>query len=77
MPPAEIFTLFREKMGLSPNSFLTRCRIDKAKQLLMAPDGLSLQEIALSCGFATASHFSATFRRYEGATPSSMKRRRS
>lgn len=68
------FTLFREKMGLSPNSFLTRCRIDKAKQLLMAPDGPSLQEIALSCGFATASHFSATFRRYEGATPSSLRR---
>ena len=71
------FTLFREKMGLSPNQFLTRCRIDKAKQLLMAPDGPSLQEIALSCGFATASHFSATFHRYEGVTPSSMKRRQS
>ena len=40
----------------------------------MAPDGPSLQEIALSCGFATASHFSATFRRYEGATPSSLRR---
>ena len=69
------FTLFREKMGLSPNQFLTRCRIDKAKQLLMAPDRPPLQEIALSCGFATASHFAATFRRYEGVTPSSTKRR--
>ena len=71
---SRFFTLFREKMGLSPNSFLTRCRIDKAKQLLMAPDGPSLQEIALSCGFATASHFAATFRRYEGVTPSSLRR---
>ena len=40
----------------------------------MAPNGPSLQEIALSCGFATASHFAATFRRYEGVTPSSIKR---
>lgn len=71
------FALFREKMGLSPNQFLTRYRIDRAKQLLMTPNGPSLQEIALSCGFATASHFAATFRRYEGVTPSSMKRRRS
>ena len=69
------FALFREKMGLSPNQFLTRCRIDKAKRLLTTPNGPSLQEIALSCGFATASHFAATFRRYEGVTPSSMKRR--
>ena len=70
------FALFREKMGLSPNQFLTRCRIDKAKRLLTTPNGPSLQEIALSCGFATASHFAATFRRYEGVTPSSMKRKR-
>jgi AraC-like DNA-binding protein/mannose-6-phosphate isomerase-like protein (cupin superfamily) len=69
------FALFRAKMGLSPNQFLTRCRIDRAKQLLTTPNGPSLQEIALSCGFATASHFAATFRRYEGVTPSSMKRR--
>ena len=69
------FALFRAKMGLSPNQFLTRCRIDKAKRLLTTPNGPSLQEIALSCGFATASHFAATFRRYEGVTPSSMKRR--
>lgn len=69
------FALFREKMGISPNQFLTRCRIDKAKRLLTAPNGPSLQEIALSCGFATASHFAATFRRYEGVTPSSMKRK--
>ena len=68
------FALFREKMGLSPNQFLTRCRIDKAKRLLTTPNGLSLQEIALSCGFATASHFAATFRRYEGTRPSSLRR---
>ena len=71
------FTIFREKMGLSPNSFLTRCRIDKARQLLRTSPGMSLLDIALACGFATASHFSATFRRYEGVIPSSMKRRRS
>ena len=68
------FALFREKMGLSPNQFLTRCRIDKAKRLLTTPNGPSLQAIALSCGFTTASHFAATFHRYEGVTPSSMKR---
>ncbi len=71
------FMLFREKMGLSPNQFLTRCRIDKAKQLMQTPGDMSLLDIALACGFATASHFAATFRRYEGVTPSSMKRRRS
>ena len=71
------FTLFREKMGLSPNNFLTRCRIDKAKQLLRTSPDMPLLDIALACGFATASHFAATFRRYEGVTPSSMKRRQS
>ena len=68
------FTLFREKMGLSPNSFLTRCRIDKAKQLLRTSPDMPLLDIALACGFATASHFAATFRRYEGTSPSSLRR---
>ena len=71
------FTLFREKMGLSPNNFLTRCRIDKAKHLLRTSPDMPLLDIALACGFATASHFAATFRRYEGVTPSSTKRRQS
>jgi AraC-like DNA-binding protein len=48
-------------------------RIDRAKALLTEA-GLNLAEIALACGFADQSHFTATFRKIVGATPGSFRR---
>ena len=62
------FTLFREKMGLSPNSFLTRCRIDKAKQLLSDP-ARRIHEVAEDVGYTDVAHFSKSFKKYVGCTP--------
>ena len=59
---------FRRATGLPPHNFLTRCRIERAKELLLHTD-LSLAEIALTVGFSSQSHFSARFRGWVGQTP--------
>lgn len=64
--------MFRESFGLPPHQYLLARRLAKARQLLAAGD-LPLGEVALSCGFASASHFSNRFRQAVGATPGAYR----
>lgn len=59
--------IFREKLHVSPNIYLTRYRLARACELLHT--GISVTEAALSSGFQSASYFSETFRRHYGMTP--------
>jgi AraC-like DNA-binding protein len=50
-------------------------RIELAQGLMLATDA-SLSEIALSCGMSDQSHFTRSFRRIVGQTPSSWRQTR-
>jgi AraC family transcriptional regulator len=59
---------FKQSTGLPPHRFLIVQRIEAAKRRLT--DGkISLADVALACGFADQSHFTATFRRIVGVPP--------
>ncbi|RRV08393.1 AraC family transcriptional regulator [Pseudomonas sp. v388] len=60
--------MFRESLGLPPHQYLLARRMEHARCLLRTTDR-PLGEIALACGFASASHFSNRFRQVMGATP--------
>lgn len=60
--------MFRESFGLPPHQYLLARRIGQARHLLRQT-AKPLGEIALACGFASASHFSNRFRQAVGATP--------
>ncbi|WP_248917379.1 helix-turn-helix domain-containing protein [Pseudomonas entomophila] len=60
--------MFRESFGLPPHQFLLARRLHRACELLRLGD-LPLGQVALLCGFASASHFSNRFRLALGATP--------
>lgn len=62
---------FHGSTGLSPQQWLTRRRIERAKQLLLG-DSL-LTRIAQDCGFSDQAHFSRVFRRLVGSTPSQWR----
>jgi AraC family transcriptional regulator len=63
---------FKLATGQPPHRYLLRARVDRAKSLLDHP-GLSISEVALRTGFASASHFAATFHRITGSTPRSWR----
>jgi len=65
---------FRDAFGTTMIDALLHARVRRAKALLAAGD-LSTKEIAYITGFPTPSHFSATFRRLEGMTPGTFRRR--
>jgi LacI family transcriptional regulator len=65
---------FRESLGSSPHTFLTKLRVERAENLLGLPQKLSIGEIANQCGFGTATTFYAAFRRVTGQSPASFRR---
>jgi AraC-like DNA-binding protein len=69
MSPYHFARVFKRSTGVSPHRFLVRRRIEEASALLAAQT-LPIAEIARSVGFRTASHFTTTFRRVTGITPS-------
>ncbi len=60
--------MFRESFGVPPHRYLLTRRLARARQLL-ATGQLPLGDVALACGFGSASHFSNRFRQALGATP--------
>lgn len=60
--------MFRASFGLPPHQYLLARRLSRARHLLRTT-AQPLGEIALACGFASASHFSNRFRHALGGTP--------
>ena len=60
--------MFQTSFGLPPHRYVLARRLARACHLLRHSQ-LPLGEVALACGFASASHFSNRFRQALGATP--------
>ena len=59
---------FKQVYGLPINTYLRRCRVQHAEQLLFTTD-LSILEIAQRVGYDSPSRFAAMFKREKGITP--------
>lgn len=66
---------FGVSIGTSPLRYVAQRRIHKAKELLLNGK-LTITDIALSIGYATPSHFTDSFHRATGVTPSQWRRHR-
>lgn len=64
---------FRVSRYCSIGEYLTRIRIEQARQLLMT--AASIKAVALSLGFTTPANFSTAFRRAVGETPGQWRER--
>jgi AraC-like DNA-binding protein len=67
---------FLAAVGHGIHEEIVRCRLERAKRLLLATD-LSLKEVAVAAGFPNADNLGRTFRRAEGLTPLAFRRRNS
>lgn len=63
---------FKQATGVAPHTWLLQMRVEKAKELLLAP-GMSLVNIAQACGFADQPHLTRVFTRLVGTTPSAWR----
>jgi len=67
-----LFALFRRTTGLTPNDYLQRLRIERARGLLTGTEQ-SITDIAFGTGYASSQYFSTVFRRFTGQTPQEFR----
>ncbi len=64
----QIERLFRQEMGRSPARYYLEIRLDRARHLLVQ-SSLPVVEVAVACGFVSASHFSKCYRELYNCSP--------
>ena len=64
----QIERLFRQHMGRSPARYYLEIRLDRARHLLIQ-SALPVVEVAVACGFVSASHFSKCYRELYARSP--------
>ena len=65
-------TLFKQSTGETLLQYITRCRIERAKELL-AKRTLAIADICQQVGFRDQSYFTKVFRRYSNMTPKTYR----
>lgn len=57
----------KDKLGVTPKSYINIVRFIKAKKMLL--EGAILSDIVFECGYYDQSHLTKAFKRYTGKTP--------
>lgn len=64
----QIERLFQQHMGRSPARYYLEIRLDRARHLLVQST-MPVVDVAIACGFVSASHFSKCYREMYGKSP--------
>jgi LacI family transcriptional regulator len=65
---------FRTSLGRSMLDEIRRCRVERARQLLLETD-LTLPQVATASGFSSASYLTVVFGESAGQTPGNFRKR--
>ena len=64
--------IFKRYTGLNFTEYVSRVRIEKAKNLAMNPN-LRISDIAYEVGFQSLTHFNRVFKRITGMSPTEYR----
>jgi len=64
--------MFKKATGLHFTEYVSRVRIEKARNLLLNPN-LRISEIAYDVGFQSLTHFNRVFKRVIGQSPTEYR----
>src|SRR5699024_3061573 len=67
-----VCTIFKRKMGLTINQYLTKTRIENSKTLLKA-SRYKLYEVSKAVGYQDPTYFTKQFKKHIGYTPSEFR----
>ena len=73
MSPWHLLRSFRAAFGETPKEFLTRLRLERARQLLTVT-ARSVTEVCFDVGFSSLGTFSVLFKRHVGCSPKEFRR---
>ena len=71
--PGYVMTLFKRSLGMTVGQYVARHRISHAQRLL-ATTAMAVYDIALDCGYSSASQFYVMFQRITRQTPTDFRK---
>jgi AraC family transcriptional regulator len=72
MSPFHFSRMFRHATGEPPHQYIMRCRMDRAKALLVETR-LPIVDVAFEVGYKSQSHFTTCFGKLVGVTPAAFR----
>ncbi|WP_373232370.1 AraC family transcriptional regulator [Cohnella sp.] len=73
LTPNYFCSLFKKVTKMTPLTYITKCRIQKSKQLLLGDQSTQIKEIAINSGYPSVSYFNKIFMEMEGMTPGDFR----
>ena len=61
--------MFRSRLGMSPQRYISKLKMDAAKRLLDADASLRVKEVAMRMGFSSLAYFCNVYRQHFGHAP--------
>lgn len=71
LSPSYFSNLFKKEMGVTLAQYITHCRMEKAKELVL--EGMQVQDIAGSLGYEDRPYFTELFKKHTGMTPTEFR----
>ncbi|MEG6612317.1 AraC family transcriptional regulator [Pseudoclostridium thermosuccinogenes] len=72
--PYHLCRIFKQTFNMRPFTYLTRLRVQKAKEMMLESVHEPIREIGKRAGYNDASYFCSIFKEHEGLTPSEFRR---
>ena len=72
--PYHLCRLFKHTFHITPFKYLTRLRIQKAKELLVEAPDTNIKTVSEKVGYQDTSYFCTVFKTHEGMTPTEFKK---
>lgn len=72
MSRSYFFRLFRKEMGVSPQTYILRYRMNVAKKLL-SQENMAVSDVSMQVGYEDVCTFSRLFKKHMGMTPSQYR----
>lgn len=74
LTPNYFCSLFKKVTRMTPIAYITKCRIQNSKHLLLSDPKLPIKAIAIDSGYPSVSYFNKIFMDVEGITPGEFRK---
>lgn len=75
MGRSKLYVRFKEMMGLTPNEFILKVKLDEGMRLLKEHPELNISEISYTLGFSSGKYFSKCFKAFYGMAPLTVRQK--
>lgn len=74
MGRSTFYTKFKQIVGIPPNEFIAKIKLEEAMNLLKENPDLNISEVSIRLGFSSPRYFSRMFKSFFGVTPQSVRK---